>query len=198
MPQFHQILTGGPQYAPPVLRAPSPTCSIGTAYGDDATSLSDKDLDQDEFERKCEDRLRLNMPRPEEIEANIDPKLPRPKTATEEKVMFERVMNNLREQVQRLEENDLFEQAMFRSSQVAPQQQSSSDDIDTIMHSLMSSAFGPSAQIAGRPGLQGGVSRTPWSADLATEQYIAEGGTDSSVTTMGKRSDKGKTKGRGV
>lgn len=85
MPQFHQILTGGPQYAPPVLRAPSPTCSIGTAYGDDATSLSDKDLDQDEFERKCEDRLRLNMPRPEEIEANIDPKLPRPKTATEEK-----------------------------------------------------------------------------------------------------------------
>lgn len=87
MPQAtHQFFHAGqPQYAPPVLRAPSPSSSIGTAYGPDETSLEDRDLGQEAFERRCEDRLRLRQPRPEEVRANEDPLIrPRPKTAPEE------------------------------------------------------------------------------------------------------------------
>ena len=54
-----------PEYAPPVLRAPSPTSSVGTAYGPDQTSFSDTEqqLSQPAFENKWLAKLDLDKPR---------------------------------------------------------------------------------------------------------------------------------------
>jgi hypothetical protein len=68
------------EYAPPVLRAPSPTSSVGTTYPEDRTSFSDSEhqLGQAAFERKWEERLELGKPGREEELANISPLIPRP------------------------------------------------------------------------------------------------------------------------
>jgi hypothetical protein len=68
------------EYAPPVLRAPSPASSVGTAYAEDQTSFSDSEhqLSQAAFEKKWEGRLELGKPRREEEIANISPLIPRP------------------------------------------------------------------------------------------------------------------------
>lgn len=69
-----------PEYAPPVLRAPSPASSVGTSYGADQTSFSDSEhqLSQVAFERKWEDRIGLGNPSIEEETANLGPLLERP------------------------------------------------------------------------------------------------------------------------
>ena len=66
------------EYAPPVLRAPSPASSVGTAYAEDQTSLSDSELSQAAFEKKWEERLELGLRRQEEELANSSPLIPRP------------------------------------------------------------------------------------------------------------------------
>lgn len=76
------------EYAPPVLRAPSPASSIGIVYGEDRTSYSDceEQISQSSFESKWEERLALHLPRPEELLADQDPLLPRhPPNSVEEK-----------------------------------------------------------------------------------------------------------------
>ena len=67
------------QYAPTIMRAPSPSSSIGTEYGQDDTNMVDLELSEREFARKCEETIGLGKPRPEEEEANRDPLVhPRP------------------------------------------------------------------------------------------------------------------------
>ncbi|OCH92653.1 hypothetical protein OBBRIDRAFT_714304, partial [Obba rivulosa] len=130
-------------YAAPVLRPPSPTSSIGTEYGEDETSLEDRELSWQEFERKCEEKAGINKPRQDEELGNQEPLLiPRPKTAVEEKILFDRVMTNLREKVRQLEEDELFEETMLRGSQVGQEQQPSSDDLDDILRGLMTIPVG--------------------------------------------------------
>lgn len=75
------------EYASPVLRAPSPASSVGTAYGPDQTAHSDTEnqLPQAVFEKKWEERLGLGLPRKEEVEAISSPLLTPPKSAAEEK-----------------------------------------------------------------------------------------------------------------
>lgn len=73
-----------PEYAPPVLRIPSPTSSVGTTYGPDQTSFSDTELSQPAFENKWLAKLNLNKPRKEEEEADEDPLILRPKSKEEE------------------------------------------------------------------------------------------------------------------
>lgn len=65
------------EYAPPVLRAPSPASSIGTTYGQDQTELSDSEeqLSHIDFEKKVQERLQLGVARQEEELANRDPLL---------------------------------------------------------------------------------------------------------------------------
>jgi hypothetical protein len=72
------------EYAPPVLRAPSPTTSVGTAYPEDQTSFSDCEhqLSQAAFEKKWEECLGLGKPRRGEDFANISPLIPRPPTGS--------------------------------------------------------------------------------------------------------------------
>ena len=61
------------QYAPTIMRAPSPSSSIGTDYHPYQTTNVDSELTELEFARKCEDAIGLNSPRAEEEEANRDP-----------------------------------------------------------------------------------------------------------------------------
>lgn len=79
-----------PEYAPPVLRAPSPASSVGTTYGPDQTSFSDSEhqISQVAFERKWLAKLNLDKPRKEEEEANENPLLPRTENKDEENGTF--------------------------------------------------------------------------------------------------------------
>jgi hypothetical protein len=61
------------EYADPVLRPASPASSLGTAYGPDETSLSDSELPSTSFEKKCLERLELDLPRKDEQESERDP-----------------------------------------------------------------------------------------------------------------------------
>ncbi|KAG6828052.1 hypothetical protein H0H92_009513 [Tricholoma furcatifolium] len=128
------------EYAQPEIRSPSPTSSIGTVYGDDQTSFSDceEQLTQFEFEKKWEERLALNMSRPEELLADKEPLLPRPPPGSmEERQLFEQVMMNLHETVRNLEDNELFERTLLRGSQAALETLPTTSDIDELMRSMM-------------------------------------------------------------
>ena len=72
------------EYAPPVLRAPSPASSVGTVYGEDQTSLSDLELNDEALAKKYEDLLDLRKPRKEEEEANQSPLLERPEKGSQQ------------------------------------------------------------------------------------------------------------------
>lgn len=76
-----------PTYAPAVVRAPSPTDSFGTVYDEDATSLSDAELDDEEFAHKCEERIRMQVEGTEEHDLGPSQGvlLARPKNPGEEK-----------------------------------------------------------------------------------------------------------------
>ncbi|KAI0365692.1 hypothetical protein BV20DRAFT_1124748 [Pilatotrama ljubarskyi] len=137
-------------YVPTIMRAPSPSSTIGTDYGQDETDFVDSELPERDFVRKCEEMAGINRPRPEEEEANRDPLVhPRPLrqklTPQEEKQMFEHVMHNLRAAVKQLEEEELFEHTAVKSAAVALDDPTpSSEDLDEIMRSLMDLSAGPS------------------------------------------------------
>ncbi|CDO77156.1 hypothetical protein BN946_scf184657.g31 [Trametes cinnabarina] len=130
-------------YVPTIMRAPSPSSTIGTDYGPDETDFADSELNQNDFVRKCEEAIGLHRPRPEEEEANRDPLVhPRPLrqklSSLEEKQMFEHVMTNLRAAVKQLEEEELFEQTAVPNAAVALDDPvPSSENLDDILRSLM-------------------------------------------------------------
>lgn len=66
MPNAPLIHTGDPAYASPVIRAPSPASSVGTAYGADESTQSDSELSPEAFEQKWSSKLKLDGPRIEE------------------------------------------------------------------------------------------------------------------------------------
>ncbi|KAH7885404.1 hypothetical protein F5I97DRAFT_2074469 [Phlebopus sp. FC_14] len=136
MPNPQLIHTADPAYASPVIRAPSPASSVGTAYGPDETSLSDAELSQEEFERKCAAKLKLDAPKVEEEKKShpilIDP----PPNPAEEKVVFEAILRGLRNRVQQLEEEELFQKMLLRGSQ-AGLEQPSEEKLDALMRNLM-------------------------------------------------------------
>ncbi|KAF8813344.1 hypothetical protein BYT27DRAFT_7180826 [Phlegmacium glaucopus] len=150
---------------------PSPTSSVGTVYGLDETAYSDTEykLSDCVFARKCEEQMELHMPRKEEFDADQDPLLTIPQSGgmpvrisertldpLEEKLLYDHVMGNLRQAVAQLDENELFEQTLRRSSQATLEIQPSTNDIDILMRSMM----GPSMNIAAsRPHM--GVSEAP-------------------------------------
>jgi len=194
MPQAHHYIhAGGPQYAPPLLRAPSPSSSIGTAYGGDETSLSDKELSQEEFERKCEEMLGLHAPREEELWAALEPRLPRPKTALDEKVMLDAIMRSLREKVRRLEEDELFEQTLLRGPQVGQDVTNSSGDIDAILQSLMEPT---GSQSTAQFNSKIDIASTPWGSDMPHSLPTIAGSFGSNTTMAGKRSTRANVSGR--
>ncbi|EGN98575.1 hypothetical protein SERLA73DRAFT_110133 [Serpula lacrymans var. lacrymans S7.3] len=180
MPHAQQIHTGDPAYASPVIRAPSPASSVGTAYGPDETSLSDMELSQDAFEKKCLEALKLDWQKEEEIRADRTPLIQKPKTQAEEIILYENIVRNLRRRVQQLEDDELFEQTLLRGSQVALEQQPSSNDMDALMKSLMTTTLSNGSNTA--PNISNG----PWNSG---PRYNNEG---MSRMTAGKQNGKGK------
>ncbi|KAI0059454.1 hypothetical protein BV25DRAFT_1901587 [Artomyces pyxidatus] len=132
----HHVHPGDLPYSTPVLRSASPSESVTTDYGPDQTTPADAALSPEEFERKIESQLRLNFQRDAELRAEAQP-LIMPRKPGEEKLMFEHVMRSLRWHTQQLEENEIIETAILRSSQVEHGAQTSTSDVDEIMQSMM-------------------------------------------------------------
>jgi hypothetical protein len=81
------VHSGDPGYAPPHVRAPSPTDSIGTDYGPDETPDEEAQLSNKEFAQLCQQKLQLHATRPDELKSSLDrdPLLPKPKNEEDEK-----------------------------------------------------------------------------------------------------------------
>ncbi|KAJ3843777.1 hypothetical protein F5878DRAFT_234545 [Lentinula raphanica] len=128
------------EYASPDVRSPSPTSSVDSRHPEDQTSLSDSEgmLSPSQFERKWMDRIGLGQPSHRELEANKDPLLPRPLPGSEEeRSAYQRILQDLRHEINQLHENEVFEQTMLRGPAVSGAPAYYSHDIDAIMHSMM-------------------------------------------------------------
>ena len=84
----HALHSADAPYAPPVIRQASPANSIGTEYGPDETSESDRELGPAEFEKKIEEQIGFKLERSSETEANRNVLLPRPTNSAEERSEF--------------------------------------------------------------------------------------------------------------
>ena len=85
MPAARHIHTADPVYAPPVLRAPSPTGSLSTEYGPDEGDWVNNMTDA-EFDRYCQEQIGIH---PSQKRAEPDslfrvPLLPKPRDKNEE------------------------------------------------------------------------------------------------------------------
>ncbi|KAF9493639.1 hypothetical protein BDN71DRAFT_1450144 [Pleurotus eryngii] len=130
-------------YAPPVIRAPSPPSSVGS----DRVLLPDlpdpdKDLTSVELERKIEESLGLHRQRHEEILAEEDPLIPNPKTEEEKNERYQKAMEFLRRKVAEIVDNELVDQTILRGSRVGLEPLPSSTNIDTIMRNMMKTSLG--------------------------------------------------------
>ncbi|TFK27546.1 hypothetical protein FA15DRAFT_666221 [Coprinopsis marcescibilis] len=132
-------------YAPPVTcRAASPASSIGTHYDDDTTSDQELEMTKFEFERLCEGKIKLSEPRPQEewAEREVLVKDPaRGKGDESEQALFESIIRNLRTEIKRLDDEEIYERTMFKGSQIGLEAQPPTSDIDKIMRSMMGSAL---------------------------------------------------------
>ncbi|KAH7906715.1 hypothetical protein BJ138DRAFT_1071351 [Hygrophoropsis aurantiaca] len=135
------MLAGDPAYGSPVIRPPSPASSVGTAYPDDDTSPSDGELSQDAFNRKWASKLGLDRPKEEE-ERKKECLLISPKNPAEAKLMHEEILKGFRQQVQQLEEDEMFQQTIMRGSQIGLEPRPSSSNIDSLMRSMMDTTIG--------------------------------------------------------
>ncbi|KAF7299733.1 hypothetical protein HMN09_00979100 [Mycena chlorophos] len=143
-----------PEYADPVVREASPMSSVGSVHGPDQTNSSDAEdqLDQWAFERKWADRLELRRATREEEQADIDPLFPRPSTAVEEKILHERILRNLRAKIAELEDDELFEKAILRGSQVGMEDYAVPSDIDNLMRDMMLTGAAAAPNSSTAPG----------------------------------------------
>ncbi|KAF4577232.1 hypothetical protein EYR40_009405 [Pleurotus pulmonarius] len=153
-------------YAPPVIRAPSPPSSVGS----DKVLLPDlpdpdKDLTPAELERKIEESLGLHRQRHEEILAEEDPLIPKPKTEAEEKERYQKAMEFLRRKVAEIVDNELVDQTILRGSRVGLEPLPSSTNIDTIMRNMMNTSLG---------GQTADVTPGPWMAPSTETQHGGE------------------------
>ncbi|KIP10203.1 hypothetical protein PHLGIDRAFT_66002 [Phlebiopsis gigantea 11061_1 CR5-6] len=137
------VHSGDPAYAPPLLRAPSPTSSIGTDYGPDEPEADENLLSDNAFARTCQAKLRLNEARKEEEFACFDPLLPKCIDAEQENHLYMRVMQHLRGAVRHLQADALFEQTLERGTVITEEQKPSSSDLDRILESMMGTAISP-------------------------------------------------------
>lgn len=103
-------------------------------------------------------------------------------------------MRNLRKEVQKLQENEIFERTILRGSHIAEEQQSS-NDIDAIMRSMMgtaSSSRTPTEPTASSPPI---LSPVPSNASLVGAFAIGSN-SDTSTTSASKRPSKSRSKGK--
>lgn len=84
MPPSRQTHTVDPVYAPPVLRAASPTDTITTDYGEDETSPADRDMTEEEFAQRVEAEIGLRRTNWSDAPGPKSVLLPRPSNKQEE------------------------------------------------------------------------------------------------------------------
>ena len=96
-------------------------------------------------------------------------------------------MGNLRQAVAQLEENELFEQTIRRGSQAALQIQPSTNDIDTLMRSMMVNTTSAGSRITNGPWNNFGK---PAAVDRR-DAIVASGDNMVSESTVGKRNRNG-------
>ncbi|THV02971.1 hypothetical protein K435DRAFT_792040 [Dendrothele bispora CBS 962.96] len=126
-------------------RSPSVSSSVGShraGANEDYTSPSDNELSKTDFERKWEQRIGLRNITPAEELAIKDPLLTKPPPNSEEEMaLHTRILSTLRTLITKLEEDELFEQTLFRGPKVGLEEPIISTDIDHIMRNMM----GPSS-----------------------------------------------------
>ncbi|KAI0061548.1 hypothetical protein BV25DRAFT_1786772, partial [Artomyces pyxidatus] len=129
----HHVHPGDLPYSTPVLRSASPSGSLTTEYGPDATSPALAELSADAFESAMEDALGLKRP----PILGLPPFFPSRVKGMDEKVLFERVMVSLRWHVQRVEDDERAEAAVVRNLQSAREVEVLAAGVDEIMQSMM-------------------------------------------------------------
>lgn len=158
MPSQVEMQTIDPAYASALVPAPSPTSSIGSRLPDDETDPDDARLTQEEFDAKCWKALKIDDPTTEETSAmrrpvyhachRMDPEQAGrsvdPITwSTSDFTLIVTAkfvpifMQNLRTEMKKLQDNELFEQAILKGSQVGRDNLTPTGDIDAIMQSML-------------------------------------------------------------
>ena len=153
-----EMQTIDPTYASALVPAPSPTSSIGSRLPGDETDPDDARLTQEEFDAKCWKALKIDEPTMEELSAmgrpiyhgghNVDPERgcgsvepvtwnPSDLVLLSTARIVPVIMQNLRAQMKRLQDNELFEQAILKGSQVGQDSLTPTGDIDAIMQSML-------------------------------------------------------------
>ncbi|KAK0459568.1 uncharacterized protein EV420DRAFT_1763275 [Desarmillaria tabescens] len=117
------------------VRAVSPTSSIGSTCHDQ-TSASDGELSQAAFERKWEAKIGLGKQRVDEEKAECHVLFARPTTPSSERSLYERILHNLRCEVDQIRDNEIFEQNMSFGPDTLDQP--STNDVEEILQSMMS------------------------------------------------------------
>ncbi|KAF5354589.1 hypothetical protein D9758_011212 [Tetrapyrgos nigripes] len=88
------------------------------SVGNDYTSISDSELSQADFEKKCSERIGLRKMTPAEEMVVHDPLLKRPESVTELEATHNRILSNLRSRISTLQSDELFEQTLFKGPQI--------------------------------------------------------------------------------
>ncbi|KAJ8516457.1 hypothetical protein ONZ45_g6242 [Pleurotus djamor] len=171
MPNHHAVT----DYAPPVLRAPSPPSSVGSERPPAFDSDPDIRLSSEDFERGIVDTLGLYKQRREEIEAEKDPLIPYPNSEQDRKRRYEEAMRFLRRKVAEVIDDELVDRTLLRGSQVGFEPQPSSNDIDTIMRSLMNSNISPDTPVTDGPWL---ITSNPLPTDNPEGMLLVTGDLD--------------------
>ena len=84
------------------------------------------------------------------------------------KALYERIVANLRAEIKRLEEEEIFERALMKGSQIGLEEQAPTTDIDKIMRSMMGPGFSittpgqPSTSSTSTQPTQPAVTLGPW------------------------------------
>jgi len=121
--------------------------------------------------------------------------------------MVEKIIKNLRTEIRKLEEDELFEQTILRGSQVGLETRPSTNDIDVLMKSMMnldmSLSEGSTGKIVGRV-MDETLLDGPWNIQIPNQSMSYEGnpgaaGMESvlggtTTSTVGKRSRSGKSR----
>ncbi|KAK0210597.1 hypothetical protein DFS33DRAFT_1483663 [Desarmillaria ectypa] len=118
------------------IRAVSPTSSTGSTCHDH-TSASDDELSQAAFERKWETKIGLGKQRVDEEKAECHVLFARPTTPSSEQSLYERILHNLRCEVDHIRDSEIFEKNMSFGPQDILDQPST-NDVEEILQSMMS------------------------------------------------------------
>ncbi|PBK77985.1 hypothetical protein ARMSODRAFT_946836 [Armillaria solidipes] len=159
------------------VRAVSPTSSIGSTCHD-RTSDSDNELSQSAFEGKWEAKIGLGKQRVDEEKAECHVLFARPTTPNSEQSLYERILDNLRCEVDQIRDSEIFEQNMLFGPQDTLDQPST-NDVEEILRNMMSGS-----------SLSTTTSRTEW-ADESNHSFATFGSSVRASSSAAGKRDKG-------